>query len=115
MSNGEIALIDRRGIRVYLLDGEAAAVDGVWVEAWPFFRKAFHGTPAVESGGTVEIHASNAKTIPAAATGGVIIGTLNPSASALTDNSPWRWIKAKRTIGAGPASMVVIMEAKSNA
>lgn len=110
MANGELILLDRRQLSARLLDAQSLTSTGIWVEARFYPLKAIKAD-AIETGATIAIHGSNDESQPGTADTGVILATLTPSTLAMTDNHPWRWIKAHKIQGGSPAVSTVIMEA----
>ena len=117
MANGDIQVIDVQRFSVILLDGQVASDNGQWVETPPKYslRSLWTDLTAEGSGSpVVAICVSNAKTIPANNTDGVVLVSLTPSALISTAIDSYRWMKAKKTAGGTPVATTCILEAARN-
>lgn len=110
MANGDILVLDRYKVSYLLTDAQSLTDNGVWVERPGGYSVVSVHSDAVETGGTIDIHGSNAVTKPSNATSGVVVATLSPSllaAGALA--TVYRWYKAKKTQGGTPAPSTIVV------
>jgi len=126
--NGTHQKLDRRSVSILLLDGQALATDGVWVEtdiAYKTFTTS--ATDPLIAADLVEIRGHNGvfdqvtqKITPPLNSdhGQQILGTTIPAVGGGPgnpdiggyDSFPWRYVKARKPLG-GAAQVTVIMNA----
>lgn len=108
MSNGQVLDLGSKTITVLLLDAQVSVSSGIWVSAFTIMEKTFI-TSGLESGGTIQIHASNSFAKPLDSVDGAVIQNITTN-NGLTDAFVWRWLKAKKSIvGGTPTPSTVIL------
>lgn len=112
--------LDSQTIGVNLLSGSVVNGSSEWYDMRRYSHQMVRIAPMAETGGKVEIMASNDESKPASGVDGSIVVTLAPNAQApagsangavsgLGTLAPFCWVKAKRTIGASPVPVNITL------
>jgi hypothetical protein len=83
-----------RQLEAEMITGATGTGNGEWIEVTGgYVNFNLHVTGITNA--TVQLHGSNAATVPSAATAGVVLGSTNTATNGnIYANGPWKWMKA---------------------